>query len=167
VEGRPASTLRAALIGLAAVGALGTAADLTISRHWQTPVQYIPWITLLVLGAGIAALAIPPTPVRVTAARIVAVSVTAASAFGMYEHVNANNAAGALDAVYGDTWDALSPLTQWWMAATQQVGPSPVLAPGVLAYAALCLALATLRHPANIPGPAAADRPDTTDARAE
>jgi hypothetical protein len=148
-ERPPASILRTALIGLSAVGALGAAADLAIARHWQTPVQYIPWITLIVIGVGITFLAARPSPLTIKAVRVIALVVAAASAFGVYEHVDANYAAGPLDAVYGETWDSLSPLTQWWTAATQGVGPAPTLAPGVLAYAALSLFLATLRHPAN------------------
>ena len=36
----------------------------------------------------------------------------------------------------------------YWTAFTKTVGPAPTLAPGVLAFACVCLFLATLRHPA-------------------
>ena len=38
--------------------------------------------------------------------------------------------------------------SKWWAAASPSVGPSPTLAPGVLAQAALCVLCAALGHPA-------------------
>jgi hypothetical protein len=42
----------------------------------------------------------------------------------------------------------MSGLARWWAAATGSVGPSPPVAPGALAFGALCLLLTTVRHPA-------------------
>ena len=83
------------------------------------------------------------------------------AAFGMFEHVRANHDAGPLDARYSVRWEMMSARAQWWVAVSKGVGPSPPLAPAVLAQAALCLGLATLQHPVSTavtelrPGPAA------------
>ena len=67
--------------------------------------------------------------------------------YGVWEHVESNWDAGPLDRNYADTWDTLSSSSQWWLAITKTVGPSPVLAPGALAQVGLCILLATIRHP--------------------
>ena len=71
-----------------------------------------------------------------------------AAFLGIWGHVHANYEAAPLDVRYADTWDGLPEVTRWWLAATKTVGPSPPLASGALAQAALCVLLATLRHPA-------------------
>ena len=48
-----------------------------------------------------------------------------------------------LSATWASTWDTLSPLQQWWEAATGGAGIAPPLAPGFLALTGICLALAT------------------------
>ena len=63
-------------------------------------------------------------------------------------HVNANYEAGPLDFRFADRWDSLSGWRRWWEALSGGVGPAPPLAAGVLAQAALCVLLATARHPA-------------------
>ena len=65
------------------------------------------------------------------------------SAFGIFEHVKANYDAGPLDRRYAARWETMSEPSRWWTAASGGVGPSPPLAPAVMAQAALCLALAT------------------------
>jgi hypothetical protein len=146
----PASTtfLRGALLLLSGMGAAGAAADLALARHWQTPIQYVPWAALVTLAAAIALVAVRPTRWRVLWGRALATVVVMTSAFGIYQHVRANYAAGPLDFRYTDTWAAMSPLARWWTAASESVGPSPTLAPAVLAYTGLGVWLATFRHPA-------------------
>ena len=75
-------------------------------------------------------------------------AVILASAFGVLKHVQANYDTAPLDRVYGPKWDAMSALDRWWAAASGGVGPAPTLAAGIMVQAALCLLLATLRHPA-------------------
>jgi hypothetical protein len=84
----------------------------------------------------------------VKAVRAIVVLVFVVSAFGVFEHVDANYDAAPLDFRYGDKWPTMSAADRWWTAATGGVGPSPPLVPAVLAQAALCLGLATIAHPA-------------------
>lgn len=140
--------LRRALLGIAGVTVLGTALELLSLQHWKEPSQIIPFACLAALAVAIGLLLGRPSAAVVRAARAVAVVVCLASAFGMVQHVHGNYEAGPLDAVYGEEWDTLSVATRWWYALVKTVGPSPALAPGVLALASLCVVGATLRHPA-------------------
>ena len=79
--------------------------------------------------------------------RLIAVAVIAMAAFGIWEHIRANYNAGPLDFRYADHWATMSAADRWWKAATKGVGPSPILAPGILVQAALCTLAATFRHP--------------------
>ena len=48
---------------------------------------------------------------------------------------------------FAATWDGLSALDQWLVAVTGQVGPPPVLGPGVITEIALVVLLGTLGYP--------------------
>jgi hypothetical protein len=133
-------TLRLGLFALVAIGILGAASELAFERHWQSPVQLIPWAALALLGVALVLLALRDSPGRVTVVRVLALVVLLASVYGVYTHVSVNHAAGSFD----PAWDSLSPLTQWWQALTKSVGNAPPLAPGMLAQSALLLLLASL-----------------------
>lgn len=79
---------------------------------------------------------------------MLAVAVMVTAAFGIFEHALANYHAAPLDFRYTARWPTMSATSKWWAAATEAVGPSPTLAPGVLAQSALCLLFATVGHPA-------------------
>lgn len=149
-----ADLLRWSLVGLAALAAAGTAVELATLRHWNGFLQLIPWLVLGVLVVLIALMALRPGPTAIRAVRAGAVAVILASAFGVLKHVQANYDTAPLDRVYGPRWDTMSALGRWWAAASGGVGPAPTLAAGVMAQAALCLLLATLRHPGLGPGTA-------------
>ncbi|NUP01638.1 MAG: hypothetical protein HOV96_24545 [Nonomuraea sp.] len=139
------------LFGLVALGILGAALELAFERHWQSAQQLVPWGALLVLAAGLVLLALDAGPLTIKVIRWLALAVLLASAFGVYAHITANHDMGSFDPRYADTWQTLSPLTQWWYALTKSVGPAPPLAPGMLAQSALLLLLTTLipaRRPA-------------------
>jgi len=143
-----AHRLRQGLLVVAALTVVGTTAELVMRHHWTQPVQLIAWVALALLVAAIVLLARNPSAGAVRVARILAGVVVAAAVIGMLEHIMGNHDAGPLDAQYGDGWDAMSGLSQWWAATIQAVGPSPALAPGVLIQGALCVLFATIGHPA-------------------
>lgn len=140
--------LRAGLLALAGVGVAGTAVELATIRHWDSAEQLIPWAVLAVLALAIGLVAVRPTGVRVRAGRLLGLATGLGGAYGVWEHIEANLHAGPLDATYGPRWDAMSPIAQWWAAATGGVGPSPTLAPAILTQIGLTLLLATVAHPA-------------------
>ena len=147
-DGATVRVLRRGLLALAAAGVVGTAAELAIQRHWTSTLQLLPWVVLVPLGVAIGALGLRPNRTTVTAARVVASVIVVVAGFGVFEHVRANYDAGSLDRRYSARWATMSEPARWWTAASGGVGPSPPLAPGVMAQAALCLGLATLHHPA-------------------
>lgn len=140
--------LRLALLGLAALGLLGTAVELVLERHWDGTEQLIPWPFLAIGTVSLALLIVAPTRRTVRVARLLAAALFVGAAVGVWRHVAANYDAGFLDFRYAERWPSMSGLDRWWRAATKTVGPAPVLAPGVLAQVGLALLFATLRHPA-------------------
>jgi hypothetical protein len=139
--------LRRSLIGLAAVGAIGTALELGLLRHWSSPLAWIPWISLAVLAVATALVVIRPRPRRVRVARILAAVVAASGVIGVLVHIRENYEAAPLDFHYTATWPTTPEPIRWLLAATDTVGPNPTLAPASLAFVALALLFATLRHP--------------------
>ncbi|MSQ29859.1 MAG: hypothetical protein EXR68_05155 [Dehalococcoidia bacterium] len=66
---------------------------------------------------------------------------------GVVSHVVSNYETTPLDTLYSLKWGSMS-LAGWWCtAASGGVGPAPPLAPAALVIDALCIALATWRHP--------------------
>lgn len=132
--------LRTGLLVLAGLAVGGTAIELAMLRHWNGVVQMIPWFALAVVTAAIMCAARR----RVGLARFLALAVFVAAAVGIYEHTLANYRAGPLDFRYATKWATMSSKSRWWAAFTESVGPSPTLAPLVLAWSSLCVWFATL-----------------------
>lgn len=151
------SVLRRGLLALALVATVGTWVELGISRHWDTPVQVLPWAAVGLVGAAAIVVAVRPGRGAIRLARGVSAVAIVAGLYGVYEHVESNYDSGPLDAVYGARWDSMGELSRWWHALVESVGPSPTFAPGALALTAACLLLATLRHPALVDAPPALD----------
>lgn len=143
-----AAQLRRGLLWLGALTTVGTLVELTLERHWTQPSQLIAWAALAANAAAVVLLARAVSPGRVRLAQILAAVAMVSAVVGVWEHVAANYEAGELDRRYASSWEQLSEPTRWWLALTKSVGPSPPLAPGVLAQAGLCVLLATQRHPA-------------------
>src|SRR5882757_3560309 len=147
LRGDPADLLRWCLILLAAMSIGGTAVELAMLRHWGDKTQLVPWFCLGLLALATAALAIRPGVVVIRGVRSVCAVVALGAGVGVYMHIRENYRAGPLDAAYSDRWDSMSTIAQLWAAFTKTVGPSPARAPMVLIMAALCLVIATPRHP--------------------
>ena len=147
-EDEVAGWLRLGLLGLAAAGIVGTAIELATIRHWDSTEQLTPWFVLAIAAVGVLAVAIRPTRARIRVVQVVSLATLAGAAFGVYEHISSNLESGPLDATYGPKWATMTAVSKWWAAASGGVGPSPTLAPAVLAQISLCLLLATLAHPA-------------------
>lgn len=138
--------VRRGLVALTVIGILATAFELAAQRHWNEWEQLIPWAALAALLAAVVLLLLPGGR-GTTAARVLAVLVLGASAYGVLEHLLVNVGTGAHDQRYAATWESLSLLQRGWYALTKTVGPAPPLAPGVLGQTALLLLLATICTP--------------------
>ncbi len=128
------------MLVLASLAMGGTAVELAMLRHWNSWVQLIPWLALGVVGVAIGLAARGRTGL----ARVLALAVFAAAAVGIYEHTLANYHAGPLDFRYATKWATMSSRSRWWASFSESVGPSPTLAPLVLAWSSLCVWFATL-----------------------
>ena len=149
-DGSSAEILRKGLIALVGLGIVGTVIELLFLRHWGSAGQAIVWPALGFLAAGLGTLAMRPSPRSIRAARAIALGVAVIAAVGVGFHVSENLTAGPLDRDFAAIWASMSPLDQWWQAATGGVGPAPTMAPGVLLQLGLGLLLATVRHPAAV-----------------
>lgn len=131
--------LRLFLLVLSGLILVGAVVELALSRHTQEPVQFIPFV---LCGLGlIAILAALLRSQRSTlrALQVVMGLVFLGSLFGMYEHLK-GNVAFELDMRPGAT------LADVLIKAL--MGAAPLLAPGMLAVAALTALAATYYHPA-------------------
>ena len=137
----PAELLQAGLVALAVISVGATAFELASERHWNDLEQLIPWAALVVLLVAIVAVLVPAR-IGLTASRVLAALVLAASVYGVVDHTVANHDAGELDGRYSAVWEDLPVAQQWWYAVTKTVGPAPTLAPGVLGQASLLVLLA-------------------------
>jgi hypothetical protein len=146
-EGSQATLLRRGLLGLVALGILGTAVELLFLGHWGSAAKTIVWPALGLIALA-AVLVARPSPTRLRAAHAISLGVAVVALVGVGFHVSENLTAGPLDRDFAATWDSMSPLAQWWAAITGGVGPAPTLAPGVLLQLGLAVLLATVRHPA-------------------
>lgn len=140
--------LRRGLLWLAALTTLGIAAELATARHWTQPIQFIAWGAVALVALAVALVARQPSAARVRGARVLALIVMASAGVGVWQHISANYEAGPLDYRYAQTWEGMTDLSRWWLAATESVGPSPPLAAGALAVTGFCVLLATVQHPA-------------------
>jgi len=127
------------MLWLCGLGVAGVSVELALSRHWQSWTQGVAWLSIAALVWAMSLLryqrpfgGADGEKARRRAAAL-AVLVGASGALGVWMHVSGNHHAGPLDGVYGGMWDGMPVWRQWWLAVSMRVGPSPALAPGVLA----------------------------------
>jgi len=131
--------LRRFLLVLAGSLCFGTVVDLLLVEHRQDLFQLIPFVlSRLGLIAVLAAL-LRPQRTTLRMLQIVMVLNILGSLFGVYEHVE-HNMAFALEIRPNTTTSAA-----FWAALS---GANPLLAPGILALAAIIALAATYYHPA-------------------
>lgn len=131
--------LRRFLLVLSALLCVGTVIELLLTNHWEDVIQLIPFA---LCGLGLVAIMVVllyPQRLTLLSLRGCMALVALGSLFGIYEHLE-HNLAFELEirpnAVVGDIFmDALA-------------GANPLLAPGILALAAILAVAATYYHPA-------------------
>jgi hypothetical protein len=131
--------MRRYLLVLAGASCLGVIAELTITGHYETPVQALPFV-LCGLGAIVSLLALlRPTRPTLLALRAIMLLAALGGAFGTFEHLEQNLAfAREVNAAKADASPLSAALT----------GGNPPLAPGALGVAAMIALVATHAHPA-------------------
>ena len=102
IPGEEVGIARRLLLALAALAMAGTSVELALERHWDDFVKLIPWFALGVLAVALALVAYRPAARRIAIARVLCVLVIAASAIGVFKHIEENHKAGPLDYRYSD-----------------------------------------------------------------
>lgn len=142
-----AQRLRTFLLVLAGCMCVGTVVELLLAKHTENATQLIPFA---LCGAGLVAVVAAlrrPSRTTLIALRAVMALLMLGSLLGVYEHVT-NNIAFELEIRPSATLSAV------WLKALS--GAAPLLAPGILALAAVIAIAATYYHPA-LTGQRAAD----------
>lgn len=134
-----AQRLRTFLLVLAGCMCAGTVAELLLAKHFDSPTQLIPFglcaAGLLVVIAALRR----PSRATLIGLRAVMGLLILGSLLGVYEHVT-TNIAFELEIRPNATLGAV------WLKALS--GAAPLLAPGILALAAVIAIAATYYHPA-------------------
>jgi len=131
--------LRLFLLGLSGVMCLGAIVELWLAGHTQQLIQFLPFV---LCGLGLAAVIgvlLRPGRSTIWALRFIMGIAACGSLIGAYEHITSN-----LEVVR-EVNPGLALVDALWQAAR---GAAPLLAPGVLALAALVAMAATYYHPA-------------------
>ena len=131
--------LRTFLLWLAGWMCTGTIIELFLAKHYDDPVQLIPFALCGVGLVAVAAALRRPQRTSLLALRGVMGLLLLSSLLGVYEHL-ANNFAFELDMRPSAIWSDV------WFQALR--GAAPLLAPGILAVAAVVAIAATYAHPA-------------------
>jgi hypothetical protein len=131
--------LRTFLLLLAAGLSAGALVELWAAEHTEEPIQWLPFILCgLSLAATLAALLRPQRGVLLALRGIMALMVLG-SLLGIYEHVAGN---------IGFAQEIRPSTAGFDLLLAGLTGANPLLAPGMLAVAALVALAATYYHPA-------------------
>lgn len=155
--------LRSFLLWLAGWMCFGTSVELFLAKHYKDPIQFVPFILCGVGLIAVVAALRRPQRAQLLALRGVMTLLLLGSLLGVYEHL-ANNFAFELDMRPSAVWSDV------WFQALR--GAAPLMAPGILAVAAVVAIAATYAHPAfarrgdaAVPAHAAAGEPTLGESR--
>lgn len=128
------SRLTGFLYGLAIVMFAGTILELIAAKHFQEPMQIIPFV-LCVAGIGAVALAWRrPDRRAILGLRVLMLAAAAGTALGIWKHVEGN--IGFIQEMHPGT-------SGWALISGALTGRAPLLASGVLAASAVVAIAAT------------------------
>ncbi len=150
--------LRTFLLGLAAFIMVGTIGELMLEEHWEDAIQLLPFILCALSFLAIVMVLARPERATLLLMRWIVGVTFVGSLFGIFEHVE-HNYGFALEIQPNAVTSTLV-----WKALS---GANPLLAPGILAFAALLALAASYYHPALRPstGSSLATNPATQAAR--
>jgi hypothetical protein len=137
------SRLRRFLLGLSVLLFVGTVIELWLTNHMENSVQLIPF-GLCGLGfVAVVVLLLHPRRTSVLSLRLCMGVLILGGLFGIYEHLENNFG-------FQREIDRTAPTSEILLASFR--GPNPLLAPGILAVAAVLAIAATYHHPSMVNG---------------
>lgn len=116
-----------------------TLVELWLVDHTQEPLQFVPFALCAAGLLAVLAVLLRPTPTTINILRVIMLLIALGGIFGVGIHLLNNFQFEQEIRPNSTTWEAL-------MAGLK--GAAPMLAPGVLFFAALLAITATYRHPA-------------------
>ncbi len=131
--------LRLFLLSLSGLMCLGTIAELWLAEHTKEVIQWLPFILCGLGLVVIIAVWLRPNLATIWTLRGTMAVTMLGSLIGIYEHLTSN-----LEVV-NEVKPNLTGLAALWQAAR---GAAPLMAPGILALAAIIALAATYYHPA-------------------
>lgn len=129
---------RVFLLAMTAVVLAATTVELLLTEHAESFVQIIPYILSGIGVAAVGAVLHRPTRGRLRALQGAVVLLALGGAYGIYEHLEHN---------FAFELEIRPNATAGEVVGEALRGASPLLAPGVLTFAALLAAAAVYRHP--------------------
>jgi hypothetical protein len=130
--------LRRAMLALAGGIFLGTPVELWLNEHTKERLQYIPFVLCGLGVLAVVGVVFSPTPITLWFLRGSMVLATVGSLLGMYEHLAGN---------FAFELEIRPNATHQEVVMDALHGANPLLAPGVLAIAAIIALIATYHHP--------------------
>jgi hypothetical protein len=135
--------LRRLLLVIFLLGLMGTAAELVLTDHYETFLQYIPLLLIALAFPALAWLSLGPNVASVRAWQVLMLLFAASGVIGFALHMQAKVAFTA------EVNPALSGVALYW-EALQSTSP-PALASGIMLQLGLLGLAYTYRHPAVSP----------------
>jgi hypothetical protein len=133
------SRIRRWLLLLAAFIFLGTVGELILEEHTKETIQYLPFVLCIAGFITVVAVLLRPVRASLLALRITMVLTAAGGALGLVVHV-VNN--------FEFEQEIQPNLAASDLLVATLKGANPLLAPGILAFAAIIALIATYYHPA-------------------
>ena len=128
---------RRLILAAVVIGIVGIGAELILLEHWESPLQWTPFIGLLAATLVIFRAAIYPTRSRILALRAVMLALVAVGAAGLWFHWR-SNALLELE---------MDPSSEGWPFIRRVLfGGTPLLAPGAIMHLGLVGLVATFRQ---------------------
>lgn len=131
--------LRRFLLAMASLLLLGTLVELLLIKHWDEPLQLVPFILSAVGLAGVVWAWVKSERGPLLALRGLMIPLALGSLVGVFVHVSSNIE------IYTETHANAGTLA---VIAAGLGGHNPLVAPGMLALAGILAAAATYGHPA-------------------
>ncbi|KAB7744065.1 hypothetical protein GA707_11435 [Nostocoides sp. F2B08] len=140
-EPQPLRRIRLVLALLASATAVGGLVELAMLRHWDAPIQLLPWMVLVVV-AVVGVLTARGGSTRLAQATGLAALLT--GGIGVLVHLLENLDYGDDLAQYAQTWEAMPFLERLWLVLNGTVTYAPTLAPGMVALSGVILFISVL-----------------------
>ena len=129
------ATIRRWLLGISAFLFLGTIGELIMLKHYDGSLQLVPFLLCGVGFLGVALLSRTRSPRLILGTRVVMILIAAASLIGVWAHIESNT---------GFEKELHPHATTTELVKAALTGRDPLMAPGILAVAAMIAIVASV-----------------------